>query len=311
MAAGSEPIDLFHQIFGTDFFKQLAEATNMNVVAKSPPPEDVAHARFATSDGTWCATTAAEMQAYIGVNVAMGFKDLPKYKDYWATDPILHDPFISSVLSRQRYEKLCQYLDCSILANKETGDKLAKIRPLITLCETNFHQCFVPSQNLSIDEAMIQFDGRLAWKQYIKKKGMVLYSAVSSPLDRSKRFTLSSPGRPVHSDTVLGFSWKHSSHAAIAQRLFTHISTTVYSQVLIYTAESTEASWSERKCPNFETVTTGIRTRALSIASPAFYQLSYRAPHAQEAHKVGIKLWCLCDSNTGYCVAFSVYCGTD
>ena len=107
---------------------------------------------------------------------------------------------------------------------------------------------------------------------------MVLYSAVSSPLDRSKRFTLSSPGRPVHSDTVLGFSWKHSSHAAIAQRLFTHISTTVYSQVLIYTAESTEASWSERKCPNFETVTTGIRTRALSIASPAFYQLSYRAP---------------------------------
>ena len=32
-------------------------------------------------------------------------------------------------------------------------------------------------------------------------KGMVLYSAVSSPLDRSKRFTLSSPGRPVHSDT--------------------------------------------------------------------------------------------------------------
>ena len=111
-----------------------------------------------------------------------------------------------------------------------------------------------------------------------KGKCMVLYSTVSSPLDRSKRFTLSSPGRPVHSDTVLGFSWKHSSHAAIAQRLFTHISTTVYSQVLIYTAESTEASWSERKCPNFETVTTGIRTRALSIASPAFYQLSYRAP---------------------------------
>ena len=110
-----------------------------------------------------------------------------------------------------------------------------------------------------------------------KGKGMVLYSAVSSPLDRSKRFTLSSPGRPVHSDTVLGFSWKHSSHAAIAQRLFTRISTTVYSQVLIYTAESTEASWSERKCPNFETVTTGIRTRALSIASPAFYQLSHRA----------------------------------
>ena len=116
---------------------------------------------------------------------------------------------------------------------------------------------------------------------------MVLYSAVSSPLDRSKRFTLSSPGRPVHSDTVLGFSWKHSSHAAIAQRLFTHMSTTVYSQALIYTAESTEASWSEIKCPNFETVTTGIRTRAVSIPSPAFYQLSYRAPRIL----IGLSVW--------------------
>ena len=103
----------------------------MNAVAKSPPPQDVAHARIATSDGTWHPTTAAEMQAYIGVNMAMGFKDLPEYKDYWATDPILHDPFISSVLSRQRYEKLCQYLDCSILTNKEADDELAKIRPLI------------------------------------------------------------------------------------------------------------------------------------------------------------------------------------
>ena len=129
---------------------------------------------------------------------------------------------------------------------------------------------------------------------------MVLYSAVSSLLDRSKRFTLSSPGRPVHSDTVLGFSGKHSSHAAIAQRLFTHISTTVYSQVLIYTAESTEASWSERKCPHFETVTTGIRTRALSIASPAFYQLSYRAPQSMQWRQLGIHLvYCTYLSNLG------------
>ena len=50
----------------------------------------------------------------------------------------------------------------------------------------------------------------VCWHDHVKVKGMVLYSAISSPLDRSKRFTLSSPGRPVHSNTVLGFSWKHS-----------------------------------------------------------------------------------------------------
>ena len=33
---------------------------------------------------------------------------------------------------------------------------------------------FAPSQNLSVDEAMIQFDGGLAWKQYMRKKPMNL-----------------------------------------------------------------------------------------------------------------------------------------
>ena len=53
---------------------------------------------------------------------------------------------------------------------------------------------------------------------------------------------------------------------------FTHISTVVYSEVLIYTAEWTEASRRERKYPSFETVARGIRTRAISIASPSFYR---------------------------------------
>ena len=42
-----------------------------------------------------------------------------------------------------------------------------------------------------------------------------------------------------------------------AQRANTHISTTAHSQVLIYTAEWTEASWIERECPNLETVEKG------------------------------------------------------
>ena len=94
------------------------------------------------------------------------------------------------------------------------------------------------------------------------KKGM-FYIAQS--------FTLFFPWQTCSFRHQFVFSGKHSRHAAIAQRLFTHISTTVYSQVLIHTAESTEASWRERKCPNFETVAKRIRTRALSIASPAFY----------------------------------------
>ena len=71
-----------------------------------------------------------------------------------------------------------------------------------------------------------------------KGKGKFLYSAVSSPQDRSKRFTLYFPDRPVHSDTVSASLGSIQPYATInARRLLVHISTTVYSQVLIYSAE--------------------------------------------------------------------------
>ena len=73
-------------------------------------------------------------------------------------------------------------------------------------------------------------------------KGKFLYSAVSGPQDRSKRFTLYFPNRPVHSDTISASLGSIQPYATInAQRLLVHISMTVYSQVLIYSAEWTGA----------------------------------------------------------------------
>ena len=70
------------------------------------------------------------------------------------------------------------------------------------------------------------------------KKGKFVYSAVSSPQDRSKRFTLYFPDRPVHSDTISASLGSIQPYATInARKLLVHISTTVCSQVLIYTAE--------------------------------------------------------------------------
>ena len=50
-----------------------------------------------------------------------------------------------------------------------------------------------------------------------KGKGMFLCSAVSSPLNRSKRFTLFLPWQTCSFQHQRGFSWKHSSHAAITR----------------------------------------------------------------------------------------------
>ena len=104
---------------------------------------------------------------------------------------------------------------------------------------------------------------------------MFLYSAVSSPSDRSTRFTLHSPA-DLLIPTPTRLLWEAFSHAAIiARRLITHISTTVYSLILMHTAECTGASWRDGEGPSFETATKDIRIQALSIERDVYGYLRH------------------------------------
>ena len=86
---------------------------------------------------------------------------------------------------------------------------------------------------------------------------MFLYSAVSSALDRSKRSTLYR-WQTCSLRHQFSFSGKHSSHAAIVQRLFTYVfpplSIVRYSFIQL---SELWHQWRERKCPIFETVAKG------------------------------------------------------
>ena len=84
---------------------------------------------------------------------------------------------------------------------------------IVMYCQVQFCYCFVKS-----------------------KIGKFLYSAVSN--DCSKHFTLYFPDRPVHSVTISASLGNNQPYVIInAQRLLIHMSTTVYSQVRIHTAE--------------------------------------------------------------------------
>ena len=157
----------FNQLFGTSLLPDIVMATNLNAVAKSPPAAIVADDPYATSDRNWHVTNVEEMRA-------MGISENPEYKDFWCADHVLRNMFVPSTMPRLRYEKLCQYLHCSVVENEDGGDRLAKVRPLITLCDRQFKACYIPNQNVSVDEAMIRFDGRLGWKQYMPKKPVKL-----------------------------------------------------------------------------------------------------------------------------------------
>ena len=78
-------------------------------------------------------------------------------------------------MSSRRFELILRFLhlnDSEVQPSRgqQGFDKLYKLRPLLELLVKNYKDCYTPSQNLSIDESMISFKGRLSFLQYLPKK---------------------------------------------------------------------------------------------------------------------------------------------
>ena len=78
-------------------------------------------------------------------------------------------------MSRNRFELILKFLhfndnDHQIPRDQPGHDHLFKIRPFLSRIINNFQEEYVPQQNLSVDESMIGFTGRLSFLQYMLKK---------------------------------------------------------------------------------------------------------------------------------------------
>ena len=115
-----------------------------------------------------------EMRAYFGLNILFGIKKLPDTDLYWSMDAALGVHYVI-VMPRDRFDKLTQYLhindnEKAAPCKHRDHDKLFKIRPLFEVVKSKFLKEYQPSQNLSVDKAMIAFKGQLAMKQYLLMK---------------------------------------------------------------------------------------------------------------------------------------------
>ena len=149
--------------------------------------------------------------------------------------------------------------------------------PVIWFCivYVMFHCCYVGMW-------IIWFNNEQAMGVYgCRSKVEVWFYIAQYPVSWTAQSALhfSSPDRPVHSDTnpaslgsILAMQQLRNEYSLTCPPLS-------IARYHFFTAESTEASSRERKCPNFEMVAKGDSNPALSVGSPAFYHwLSYRAP---------------------------------
>lgn len=158
------PFSIFNLLFSDEIMNMLVEQTNLYAFQRSQKTAK-----------PYIQTNIQELKTFFGINLLMGIKRSPSYRDYWSSSPDLHDQYISSLMTVNRFGWLLSslHINNNVLMPKrgETGyDKLYKIRPFLTMIKQNFQTYYNPERVVAVDESMIKFKGRSTIKQYMPKK---------------------------------------------------------------------------------------------------------------------------------------------
>lgn len=108
-----------------------------------------------------------EVRLFFGLIILMSIVKKPDLKMYFSTNDMIATPFFNKVISRRRFLKILQYLH---FTSDESAKKLQKLKPVIEILNKKFKTAYVPEQNISIDESLFSWKGRLGFRQYVPSK---------------------------------------------------------------------------------------------------------------------------------------------
>ena len=138
--------------------------------------------------GRWEPVTTNEIKTFLGVLLLMVIVYKPKMHMYWSKDALYSTPIFSEVMSRDHFELIMKFFhfnnNSSYNPTDENCDCLHKVQPLIETLRQRCRKVYYPGQNLSVDESLVLFKGRLHFKQFIRTKracfGIKLYELRTS-----------------------------------------------------------------------------------------------------------------------------------
>lgn len=154
------PLDVFLCLFPHELINLIVEQTNLyakQMQSKQAP------------------VTKDELFIFIGINILMGVKKLPSYRDYWSANTQLHDSYVASLMTVNRFGFFLSHLHINDNMKEPkredpTYDKLYKLRPMLDKLGETYKNCWKPGKYQSVDESMIKFKGRSSMKQYMPQK---------------------------------------------------------------------------------------------------------------------------------------------
>ncbi|GBM40470.1 PiggyBac transposable element-derived protein 4 [Araneus ventricosus] len=165
-----------------DFFKLLFTDEILSVLVKETNryASDIMNIHGETSDKRkhapeWKPTDNNEILKFLGLVLLMGHIEKDSLQDYWTVNDLIEAPVFRKVMPHDRFLIIFKFLHFSDNSLKEcrdspTYDRLWKIRKIFECFNRAFKEVYDPTENLSLDEVIIKFKGRVLFQQYIPKK---------------------------------------------------------------------------------------------------------------------------------------------
>lgn len=149
------PVMLFELFFDDDLIDYIVEQSRLYCLS---------------NNWTDAKITSKELRVFIAILIVSGYNILPSKALYWSSSPDMRNKAVCDAMRRDRFDVIMKCLH--FLPNNELDktDKYSKLRPLITSLQKKFMLHFIPTQNISHDEAMIEYFGKHGCKQAIRNK---------------------------------------------------------------------------------------------------------------------------------------------
>ena len=105
-------------LFPQDLFNEMIFQTNLYATQKF--------------EITYHPTTESEKKIFLVINILMGIKKLPSFKDYWSSRPELRDSYVSSLMTLNRFGWLLTniHLSDNSIMPKRNGPQLTNFTRL-------------------------------------------------------------------------------------------------------------------------------------------------------------------------------------
>jgi len=166
MPNNSESVDEVVQLFiENDLFDYMAEETNRY------HSQNVDKFKDSAKSVKWKDVSAVEIKQMLGLLLLMGKVRKETRDEYWSTDRTIETPIFAQVMSRDRIHQIWYSWHFS---NNETDvnerDRLKKIRPIVSYFSQKFVQVYKPQRELSLEESIVRWKGRLSFKVYNASK---------------------------------------------------------------------------------------------------------------------------------------------